>query len=254
MINVFDIVKDEFNSENFRILMRNIIVHQDLTEYDYLERLEYLSGLIEKSKNIGYKHLTLRVPTSDIQLSKCAASTGMYIVDTLVRYTFEFKKSTLPKLNYKYNFGDCRCEDLKTLMDISSSVFKIDRFHSDDYLHNDLCNQYYARWIENSFNGLADKIVVAYINDEPVGFATIKNLYNDDYVQIVLNAVSDKYKGLGIYTSMIHYCTTWISHKYSNEKKGIIIGTQIDNIAVQKTWIKLGYTIKDSQYIFHKVI
>ena len=178
----------------------------------------------------------------------------MNIADTLVRYTFDFEKATLPQMQYKCELGDCKKEDLESLKEISRTVFKIDRFHSDDSLPNDLCDQYYSRWIENSFNGLADKIVVAYYNNEPVGYTTAKVYPNDEYVQMVLSAVSDKYKGLGTYTSMIHFGSKWLIDNYSKTKKGIIVGTQIDNVAVQKTWIKLGYTIQDSQYVFQIAI
>lgn len=250
MRDFFEIHTDKFNSDNFRILMGNIILDNDDYKLNYEQKLFLISNTFKEAKKLGYKHLSIKIPTNDKTLVKSVINHGMSIADTLVRYTFEFNKSVLFNLEYKCGISDCKEEDLAELKDISRTVFKIDRFHSDESLPNDLCDQYYERWIENSFNGFADKVIVAHYNSEAIGYTTAKVYPNDEYTQLVLSAVSDKYKGLGTYTSMIHYGTKWLIENYSTTKKGVIVGTQIDNTTVQRAWVKLGYLLKDSHYVF----
>ena len=64
---------------------------------------------------------------------------------------------------------------------------------------------------------------------------------------MVLSAVDPNYMGLGVYFNMIKKGTIELL-KYSNK---IRVGTQVDNIPVQRTWQKLGYKLIDVKYIFH---
>ena len=56
---------------------------------------------------------------------------------------------------------------------------------------------------------------------------------------------------MGIYTSLIHAMTEWAmaTAEGNDSTKGILLGTQIDNIAVQKAWSKLGYSPYGSDYV-----
>ena len=94
----------------------------------------------------------------------------------------------------------------------------------------------------------ADKVIVSEYNNTVVGFTTGKADNTQPYGHLVLSAVSDKYRGLGIYTSMIYEGIKWLEKEGF---KGLIVGTQINNIAVQKAWIKLGFTVLDSEYVLH---
>ena len=69
----------------------------------------------------------------------------------------------------------------------------------------------------------------------------------------MLSAVSDKYRGIGVYTSMIYEGISWMIREHGN-LKGVIVGTQLDTIAVQKAWIKLGFTVYDSFYVLHRYL
>lgn len=250
----FIVDEDSFNTNHFGIKMGNVkpnINCFNLTNDDLQKRFE---EAIVLAKGDGYKHLTYKIGTNLKEFIKCAANHGMEIADTLVRYVFDFSKSSLPEIKHKCSLSDCTIEDLQYLKNIARKSFKIDRFHTDNNLPDELCDLYYDKWIENSYNGFADKVIVAHYSNEVVGFTTVNFRPSDDYSQLVLSAVSDKYRGIGVYTSMIHEGTKWLLSNKSAETKGVIVGTQIDNIAVQKAWIKLGYTIFDSQYVFQKYI
>lgn len=250
--NFFGVEKDSFNTQHFGIKMGNIKTKLNFANVSNENLISRFQNAISMAKEEGYKHLTFKVGTNQKEIIKCATSNGMEIADTLVRYVFDFSKSFLPEIQHKCSLKDCSIDDLQYLKDIARNSFKIDRFHSDDYLPDELCDLYYDRWIENSYNGYADKVIVAHYNNDVVGFTTGNYRQNENYSQLVLSAVSNKYRGIGVYTSMIHEGTKWLLNNKSIETKGVIVGTQIDNIAVQKAWIKLGYTMFNSQYVFQK--
>ena len=134
---------------------------------------------------------------------------------------------------------------------IAKGSFEKDRFHSDRHLNRNLCDKYYEKWIENSYNGFAERVIVAEYCNDAVGFTTAKTYKNDIFGHLVLSAVSNNYRGLGFYTSMIHEGVSWIFQKH-DDLIGIIVGTQLDNLAVQKAWINLGFTVYSSKYVLHK--
>ncbi|SDY66610.1 Acetyltransferase (GNAT) family protein [Proteiniborus ethanoligenes] len=250
--NFFFVEEDYFNTQHFGIRMGNVKTKTNFISESKENLIRNFDEMVSKSKEEGYKHLTFKVGTNQKEIIKCAMNEGMEIADTLVRYVFDFSKSTLPQIYHKCSLKDCTKDDINALKEISRNSFKIDRFHSDDNLPNELCDLYYDKWIENSYNGYADKVIVAHYNNEAVGFTTGRLDLVEGYGQLVLSAVSDKYRGIGVYTSMIYHGVEWLMKNRNEAMRGVIVGTQIDNIAVQKSWIKLGFTIFDSQYVFQK--
>lgn len=242
------IIKDKFNSEIFQIQMGNVGVEsgENVTTKVWKEQEQ-------KAKQEGFSHLTIKIPSTDKKLLNQMLTNGFTLADTLIEYVFDMKKAHLPEMWHKCKLHDCREEEIEALKKIAKKSFEIDRFHSDESLDNDRCDLYYEKWIENSYNGFAEKVIVAEYNDEPVGFTTGKTYEDDEYGHLVLSAVSNKYRGIGVYTSMIHEGISWLLREHG-ELKGVIVGTQLDNIAVQKAWIKLGFTVFDSLYVLQKYI
>lgn len=236
------VVKDIFNSDIFNIQMGNII---DIDSSN-------VSELLTDSIKNNYKHLTVKVPTENKVVVNNFIKNGFSITDTLVEYVFWFGKSKLPNMNHKVIIRDFKESDINCLMDISRTAFTYDRFHSDEKLDDLLCDKYYEQWIYNSCKGFADKILVAEYEGKPVGFTTGKVYQNDSLGHLVLSAVADNCRGLGIYTSMIYEGVKWL--KEYNELEGLVVGTQINNLAVQKAWINLGFTVYGSEYVLQKYV
>lgn len=245
MNSVSLIKKDVFNSEHFGIQMYDATIDSQSLENSDVT----LSEIIKQARNLGARHITARVDTSQKSIANELLNLGFRISDTLVTYSFSYSKSNLPEMNHKVELADCTDSDLPYLRSIARESFKIDRFHSDESLDNDLCDSYYDKWIENSYKGFADKVIVARYQGEPVGFTTGKLGRNASPDQLVLSAVSDKYRGLGIYTSMIHEGVVWAQLNHKQSSSELHVGTQIDNIAVQRAWAKLGFAVVSSQYV-----
>lgn len=240
------IVTDKFNSEIFNLSMGNVEYPKDngFTPED-------MDRVLAEALDRKYEHLTVKIPSKDKESLNIALRRGFAFVDTLVEYFFDFNRAKLPLMNHKCILRDACQEDLETLKHIAKVSFSADRFHSDKKLDNALCDKYYEQWIENSFLGFADKVIVAEHQGKPVGFTTGKVHQGDPTARLVLSAVSDSCRGLGIYTSMIHEGVSWLLRDYGT-LNGVVVGTQIETVAVQKAWIKLGFTVYDSFYTLQK--
>lgn len=239
-----EIWNDKFNSEIFGIKMGNIILSNDeLSNEDFK-----VEKVIEKSNHERFKHISVKLPTIYKNLFNKFIQNGFYLTDTLLKYVYKFDERVLPDITHKTILRDYREDDLEELMVIAKGSFDYDRYHSDPTLDNELCDKYYEQWIYNSCHGFADKVIVSEYNNTVVGFTTGKADHTQQYGHLVLSAVSNKYRGLGIYTSMIYKGIKWLEKE---KFKGLIVGTQINNVAVQKAWIKLGFTVLDSEYVLH---
>lgn len=240
---------DKFNSEIFGKKMGNLVesINSDNAISD-------VRSTIEKAREDGFAHLTAKMSTCDKRLANLLLCNGFTIADTLVTWAFAAGKNTLANVEHKVQLGDCTKSDLPYLMKIAKESFKIDRFHSDYTLPDKLCDMYYEKWIENSFYGYADKIITARVDDKAVGFTTGNIGDTNGYAHLVLSAVSDKHRGMGIYTSMIHECVRWFFEARSSTNRGLLVGTQIDNIAVQKAWNRLGFVPFNSEYVLQMAI
>lgn len=248
--------KDEFNTEMFQMKMGNLVL-EDSSQGGAAASAEAvtaeIAACVEEAKKEGYRHLTVRVPGRDKERVNAFLRQQFYLADTLVEYVFDLQRAELPKIEHKCSLHDCRKEEVARLKEIAKNSFQVDRFHSDEHLDNELCDKYYETWMENSYHGFAEKVIVAEYAGEPVGFTTGKTYEGDDYGHLVLSAVSDKYRGIGVYTSMIYEGISWMIREHGN-LKGVIVGTQLDTIAVQKAWIKLGFTVYDSFYVLHRYL
>lgn len=239
-----EIQNDKFNSEIFGIMMGNIVLSNDEMDNEALE----VKKIVEKGRQEGFRHISVKVPTPYKSLFNKFVQNGFFLTDTLLEYVYKFDGRSLPDITHKTIIRDYREDDIEALMEIAKGSFEYDRYHADPTLNNELCDKYYEQWIYNSCYGFADKVIVAECQDIAVGFTTGKADHTQEYGHLVLSGVSNKYRGLGIYTSMIYEGVKWLQ---GEGFKGVIVGTQINNIAVQKAWIKLGFSVLNSEYVLH---
>lgn len=231
-----EIKRDSFNSEIFKKNMGNIL-YESVSKTDMEKTIDFE----------GFEHLTIKIPSSDKATTNYFLQNGFRLSDTLVRYVLDLKDYQPKEFLDRCNVRKALKSDVNSLAKLAKSSFKIDRFHSDPTLDDEDCDTYYEQWVKNSCQGFADVVLVAEYQGKPVGFTTGK-IYPKDAV-LVLSAVDTKARGLGIYTTMIKAGIGWA---LKSKKSTLIVGTQIDNIAVQKAWIKLGFTVYDSQYVLQK--
>jgi ribosomal protein S18 acetylase RimI-like enzyme len=231
---------DNFNSEIFNKAFGNI---------DYYDENITSKEILTLINNSIYNFIGIKINSTDFKAIYNFQKAGFYLVDALVTYEFDSTKTEKLDDDFSIEFAEhATKDDIDNLSNIAANVFKIDRFHSDPNLSYNSANEYYKKWVINSFNGFADGAILPMINNQIVGFTTYKiNNINNHTSTMVLSAVDSNFMGRGVYYNMIKKGTNIL---LKNSKK-IRVGTQIDNIPVQRTWQKLGYKLIDIKYIFH---
>jgi len=234
------ISQDHFNSKIFGMKFGNVI------DYEKEISSEEIVDIITRNE---FDFLGIKIDSKDFKVIYNFQKAGFYLVDCLVTYEFDSSKMPVPSEDFNISFAQKVGEnDITRLANIAADVFKIDRFHSDPNLSRLDADEYYRSWVFNSFSGFADGAILPMIDNKIVGFTTYKiNNVNEETSTMVLSAVDSEYMGQGVYFNMIKKGTL----ELLKQSKKIRVGTQVDNIPVQRTWQKLGYKLVEIKYILH---
>jgi RimJ/RimL family protein N-acetyltransferase len=250
--------KLEWDSKHFGVDIANI--KYLFTSGDYFKRKKYLKKLLQNFAEISrFKLIITRSHTEDTALIHALEEQSFQLMDTLVTYYFDFK-------NRISDFKEtCKIEPLKNetseLIKIAKTSFSetkmaTDHFHADHHLDEAKSDTLYEKWIEEASNDKNSVVLVATLDNRPVGFTTAKinyrlnNYSNKKIGSMILSAVDPEYRQAQIYTSMIQAGLRWFSDKVDI----IDLGTHVANYSVQRAWSKLGFRIVRSQHTWHKWI
>lgn len=205
------------------------------------------------SREISDKHLefcSVRITTDEIKTLQALEREGFFITDTLVYY----KKRLTEKLEIndrELDFRMAATDDAEEVEKLSKETFKgyFGHYHADERLSISDCDQVYADWAKRSCveKTVADDVILALDSKKIVAFATMKN--HGDKGEGILFGVDPKYQGRGIYRSLIRGSMNWCLERGLYE---VWYSTQINNYAVQKTWIREGCEIFKSYYTLHR--
>lgn len=234
------IIKDEFNSEIFCMKMGNIC------ELSNNILLEEVHQKLLKAKEESYQHLSVKVPTDMKKTTNIFLESGFYLVDTQLMYrlnTKTFREYSNKLISYR-QYQD---NDKKTIVAIAKNAYKLDQYHSDTALNNDLCDMYYAKWIQNCCNGLADKVMVATDNNDLVeGYITFD--FIDNKAVVGLAAVDKRYRGHGVFTYLIGSTLKMLRDLNIDY---LYYGTQLNNKPVLRTMGHFCGAVEYSNYVMH---
>lgn len=216
-----------------------------LEPHSYSEALEYC-----RSKDV--RLLIARCPTTDMPLVHRMEQDGFELMDTLVYY--RRKLATIPEI------GDLdgivirpvRLGEEHLVEEIAAESFRgySSHYHADPRLDVTLCDAAYRSWAVRSCvsREVADQVLVAGCEGRLIGFATLR-LRPDGDGEGVLFGVAPAAQGRGLYSQLMLHGMKWCR---SQDRRWMIVSTQVSNLAVQKVWVRLGFEAASSCYTFHK--
>jgi dTDP-4-amino-4,6-dideoxy-D-galactose acyltransferase len=141
-----------------------------------------------------------------------------------------------------------RAEDTAKLRKIARSAYRgITRFYADPSLPNERCDDLYDEWIRRSCAGYTDIVLVAERDSNPVGYVTVNA--KDGHAKIVLIAVADDYRGMGVGQELVSSAVNWA---HSKEAKTISVVTQGRNLNAQRVFQRGGFRTANTSLWFHK--
>jgi hypothetical protein len=222
---------------------------------------ELVDKAIISAKKDGVQFLLCKVYTDDLVTIHALERAGFLLVDTLLDYQVDFRKTPFNNIPEQNPSEDtiirfARIEDENELLDLAKASFAnhYGRYHSDPKIPRTLATQVYVEWMHSSLRGYADYFVLAEIKGRIAGLSIWKKASNlEKSIPIRINhysigAIHADYFGRKLFSLL-----TYEGMKLLNQESDIIEGpTHINNYAVQRGYTRLGWQIGDARHSFHK--
>jgi dTDP-4-amino-4,6-dideoxy-D-galactose acyltransferase len=200
----------------------------------------------------GIRCLYLLAGPNDPQTTRQAEDAGYRCVD--IRLTLKYAgaggaqngSSPAPQA---ISVRESRSSDELPLRAIARQIHRDTRFYFDCNFPRSQCDQLYDTWIQRSFEGFADVVLVADAGNEPVGYITCSADPHTHTGSIGLLGVSPHAQGRGAGRTLIRKALEWFA---ARELKEIHVVTQGRNIDAQRLYQRAGFHTRDLQLWYHK--
>jgi len=219
---------------------------------DFFE--EDIKEIVDFCNQNQIRLLIARISTNNISFAQILENHDYKLMDTLVYYKFDYLKREKPQIA-----NSAQIENISGNSVLAKEISKIARdsfrgyfghYHADKNLDKSKCDEIYVDWAYRSCidSKVADAVIVVNQENEIAGFVTLK-IRQDNLGELILSGVKPAYQKRGCYKNLIFSGMEWLHDK---GLKKIVLSTQINNIAVQKVWARLGFEMDHSFYTFHK--
>ncbi len=196
--------------------------------------------------------LIVRCATQNLSTVQKMEGLGFLLMDTLVYYSFDLVKRQIPSHSVDAQVRKFLPEDRVQIERVAAEAFAgyYGHYHADPKLDSRKCDEGYVSWAVRSCTSkeVATEVLVAERDHQIIGFATLRS-NSPEEGEGVLFGVAPEAQGLGIYRAFMVNGMLWSSEKNA---KRMVVSTQINNLAVQKVWCRLGFEPARSYYTFHK--
>ena len=139
-----------------------------------------------------------------------------------------------------------REDDLAVLRPIARTGHRDTRFYFDEHFDRAKCDLLYETWIENSFRGFAQAVLVADVNGKPAAYLTCH--LKEDESQIGLMGVSEHQQGKGLGTKLVQHFLAW-SRERGAQRATVV--TQGRNLGAQRLYQRNGFITVGLQLWYH---
>jgi hypothetical protein len=213
---------------------------------------ENLLGLLKENH---VKLVISKINANNLELINKLESLDFQIKDIQATYKLELKNFILNERLEKNNITirDAQMGDVDQLEEIAIESFRnYGHYYADKKLDPQKSNEIYGDWIQRSMkeDGVADKIILAEINNEIAGFLSFKLHNKDDYKYAAggLGAVSCKFRNRKIFRLISLAGLFWGKEiKLDWEEHNVLI----TNTPIIRIFSRLGFTISDSFVTMH---
>jgi len=144
-------------------------------------------------------------------------------------------------------FRHAREDDLRALRTIARTSHHDTRFYFDGHFEQEKCDLLYATWIENSFRGFAQAVLVAEADGEPAAYLTCH--LNDQASQIGLVGVGEGHRGKGLATKLVRAFLSW--SREQGARRALVV-TQGRNLPAQRLYQRNGFITSSMDLWYHR--
>jgi len=176
---------------------------------------------------------------------RLAEDHGFHLVD--IRVTLD-RSLTGSESGPSEDIRLCRAEDVAVLKGIAGASYYDSRFYYDQHFSREEANALYETWVERSYHGYEDVVLVAESDAEPVGFMTLR-LSDAATGQVGLIGVQADQQGKGLGHKLVESSLGWLAER---EVRRAVTVTQGRNFSSQRMFQKAGFRTCLTQLWYHK--
>lgn len=211
---------------------------------------------LDECQNFCQEHavrmLVARCSTESVNVAQALEARGARLMDCLVYYERNVIKRPFDRVDAgRIVIRPLHRQDVAAVESVGRRSFSnyYGHYHADPRLDRERANEGYANWSARVCTdpSAADVVLVAISEEILIGFVALKRV-DQTSVEIVLNAVDPAAQGMGVYNALFQSALQWAS---KNGAQRCFVSTQVNNIAVQKVWVRNGMEPAASQYTFH---
>jgi dTDP-4-amino-4,6-dideoxy-D-galactose acyltransferase len=136
---------------------------------------------------------------------------------------------------------------LPALRAIAARSHHDSRFYFDHHFDGAACDRFYQTWIENSFRGFAQAVLVAESDGQPAGYVTCHLRTPES--QLGLLGVAEAHHGRGLGTKLVRAFLTW---SRQNAATHATVVTQGRNVRAQRLYQRNGFVSASFQFWYHR--
>lgn len=196
--------------------------------------------------------LILRCATSSLDVVHHVERSGGNVMDCLVYYRRDLSKDVPSRSDGDIAIRPVDAVHADLVAAVAARAFEgyYGHYHADERFDRVAADATYRDWAARSCRdaAAADVVFGAFAASELAGFITLKR-HDDDNVEIILNGVDPAHQGRGIYCELVREALRWAK---SIGARFCLVSTQLNNVAVQKVWVRNGFELSASYYTFHK--
>lgn len=176
---------------------------------------------------------------------RLADANGFRFVDERVTYSRALTAAERRETQSAIRFA--REDDLKRLRSIASKSHQDSRFYFDGHFDRAQCDLLYETWIENSFRGFAQAVLVADWEGAPAAYLTCHQQGAESQIGLVGVSADSQGKGLG--SALVRAFLAWSRERGAGQAKVV---TQGRNVAAHRLYQKNGFALSSAQLWYHR--
>lgn len=234
-----------------------------LSEYDtqqfgftcaraWVSEPDHAGGVDAFCRDNGVRLVITRTPAHRIDTAQALERAGHFITDTLVYYVCPLAGRVIPEDRGTIPVRPARVDEAGTVKAVAGDAFHgyFSHYHADPGLDPARCDAVFMDWTYRSIvdRKMADIVFVAGLDGEIKGFATVR-INSPQEGEGVLFGVHPSAQRQGLYRSFMVSAMAWLQAQGCDE---MVVSTQVNNVAVQKSWTRLGFEINRAYYTFHR--
>jgi dTDP-4-amino-4,6-dideoxy-D-galactose acyltransferase len=188
----------------------------------------------------------LLADSDDPQTPRLAEANDFHFTD--IRLTLEravAQDDLAPDTSNATRFA--RESDLPALRAIARTGHRDTRFYFDEHFDRNKCDLLYQTWIENSFRGFAQAVLVAEAEGEAAAYLTCH--LNEQTSQIGLLGVAERHRGKRLATSLVRAFLSWSREQGAGRA---VVATQGRNVQAQRLYQRNGFVTSSMQLWYHR--